>query len=51
MKPPVDFDAMLDEAGRLGVVCEGDLTRRAILKMCKLDVETAQSRERQARLR
>jgi hypothetical protein len=47
MKPPVDFDALLQEADRLGIECEGDLTRRAIIKMCKLDVETSQSKERQ----
>ena len=46
MKPPVDFDALLAEADRLSVDCEGDLTRRAIIKMCKFDVETAQSKER-----
>jgi hypothetical protein len=50
LKPTVDFDALLDEADRLGVVCEGDLTRRAIIKMCKMDVEIAQSKERQAKL-
>lgn len=41
----------MSEAERLEVDCEGDLTRRAIIKMCKMDVEAAQSRERQAELR
>ena len=50
MKPPVDFDALLVEADRLNIKCEGDLTRRAIIKMCKFDVEIAQSKERQAKL-
>jgi hypothetical protein len=47
MNPPIDFDAMLAEANRLGVECEDDLTRRAAIKMCMLDVDTAQSKERQ----
>jgi hypothetical protein len=34
MKPPVDFDALLNEADRLDVECKGDLTNRIVLKTC-----------------
>ncbi|MDL2268608.1 hypothetical protein LJC41_01330 [Desulfosarcina sp. OttesenSCG-928-G17] len=50
MKPPVDFDFMLDEADRLGVECTGDLTRRSKIWNCSNLVEIAQSKERQAKL-
>jgi hypothetical protein len=50
MKPPVDFDALLDEADRLGVVCEGELTIRANIRTCINGVKIAQSKERQAKL-
>jgi hypothetical protein len=48
MTPPVDFDALLDEADRLGVVCEGNLTIKGNIKTCKYRIETAQSKERVA---
>ncbi|MDR1987630.1 MAG: hypothetical protein LBQ24_02460 [Candidatus Peribacteria bacterium] len=58
INPPIDFDALLDEADRLGVVCEGKLTIKGNIKTCKYSVETAQSeeriqasKERQAKLR
>ena len=51
LNPPIDFDAMIIEADRLGVECEGDLTRRAVIKMCKMDVDTALLDEETARLR
>lgn len=44
-KYPVDFDALMDEADRLDLECEGDLTDWFWIKMCKLDVEGAQARE------
>jgi hypothetical protein len=57
MKPPVSFDALLDEADRLGVKCEGDLTRRILIATCKLkvdsvklDADTARLREENAKL-
>jgi hypothetical protein len=46
MKPPVDFDALLQEAERLGVECEGDLTRKGKIRVCANYVEIAQSDER-----
>lgn len=45
MKPPVDFDALLDEADRLGVACTGNFTLRPIIKTCSNKVETAQMEE------
>jgi hypothetical protein len=51
MKPPVDFDAMLDEIDRLGVECTGDLTRKIRIESCRLRIDTAQSKERQEKLR
>lgn len=45
LKPPLDLDALFDEADRLGVICEGDLSDRVILKTCKLKVERAQIAE------
>jgi hypothetical protein len=45
IKPPVDFDALLKEADRLGVKCEGDLTRRIVIKTCKGNVKIAQNKE------
>jgi hypothetical protein len=48
LKPPVDFDALLDEADRLGVVCEGNLTIRANIRTCINGVKIGQSKERQA---
>jgi hypothetical protein len=50
MKLPMDFEAMLKEADRLGIKCEGDLTRRAIIRMCYLGVDTAQSKEEQKQI-
>ncbi|GHU21244.1 hypothetical protein FACS189475_10440 [Betaproteobacteria bacterium] len=50
MKPPVDFEAMLKEADRLGVECQGNLTIRAIIKACLNGIEIAQSKERQAKI-
>lgn len=50
LKPPVDFDELMSEAERLGVDCKGELSHRVVLKTCKLNVESAQSRERQAKL-
>ncbi|GHU38055.1 hypothetical protein AGMMS50256_36790 [Betaproteobacteria bacterium] len=51
MKPPVDFEAMLKEADRLGVECTGDLTRKIKIASCSLKVDTAQSEERQVKIR
>ena len=59
IKPPVDFDALLDEADRLGVDCSKlNLTIRANIKTCRDAVEIAQmdeeikaSKEREAQLR
>jgi hypothetical protein len=48
MKPPVDFDALLQEADRLGVECQGNFALRPIMNTCKNNVEIAQSKERQA---
>jgi hypothetical protein len=48
--PPIDFDELLKEANRLGVECDGNLTLMYKIKMCMLDVDTAQSEERQAKL-
>jgi hypothetical protein len=50
MKPPVDFDVLLEEADRLGVQCEGDLTRKGKIRVCMNYVEIAQSKERQAKI-
>ena len=50
LKPPVDFDALLAEADRLGVICEGNLTIRGNIKTCINGVKIAQSKERQAKL-
>jgi hypothetical protein len=57
MKPPIDFDVLLDEANRLGVVCEGDLTRRTLIATCKskvnsikLDEEYQQKRKELSRI-
>ena len=41
LNPPVDFDALMDEADKLGVKCEGDLTLRYKIKMCSLKVDNA----------
>jgi hypothetical protein len=46
MKPPVNFDALLDEADRLGVNCEGDLTRKGIIRACENKIKISQSDER-----
>jgi hypothetical protein len=51
MKPTVDLDVLFTEADRLKVECEGDLTTRIVIKTCKLSVETAQSEERQAKIK
>lgn len=45
-KDPIDFDALMDEADRLGVECEGDLTKYSWIKICKINVKGAQARER-----
>jgi hypothetical protein len=41
LNPPVDFDALMDEADKLGVECTGDLTRKARIIICGQDVENA----------
>lgn len=43
----VDFDFMLSEADRLGVVCDGDLTRKIKIATCDTRVKGAQSEERE----
>ena len=50
MKIPIDFDAMIAEASRLGVECDGDLTRKVKIATCDTKVKRAQSQERQAAL-
>jgi hypothetical protein len=50
MKPPVDFDAMLKEADRLGVKCEGDLTRKIKITTCKSKVNSAKLDEENKKL-
>ena len=50
MKPPVNFEVMLQEADRLGVECNGDLTAKRGLRSCMNRVEIAQSEEKQAKL-
>lgn len=47
LKPPVNLDELLNEAERLGVVCDDDLTRRIKIATCNEKVKTAQSKERQ----
>ena len=47
-KYPIDFDKLMDEADRLGVECEGDLTDYIWIRMCSIDVDSAQVRERTA---
>ena len=44
-KRPIDFDALMDEADRLGVECEGDLTTWTWQLICSVEVEGAQARE------
>ena len=51
MKPPVDFEAMLNEADRLGVECTGDLTRGARIVICGQKVENAKIQENIDRLK
>jgi hypothetical protein len=46
LNPPVDFDALIKEADRLGVECTGDLTRKARGIICGQKVENAQIQER-----
>lgn len=50
LKPAINLDELLDEADRLGVICDGDLGHRVVLKTCAGNVKIAQSRERQAKL-
>ena len=45
IKPPVDFDLMLEEADRYGIECTGDLTRRIIISTCNNKVRSAQHKE------
>jgi hypothetical protein len=42
LNPPVDFDALMKEADRLGVECTGDLTRKARIIICGQGIENAQ---------
>jgi hypothetical protein len=44
LNPPVDFDALIKVADRLGVECTGDLTRKARIIICGQKVENAQIR-------
>lgn len=44
-KYPINFDALMDEADRLGVECEGDLTTWVKQRICSIRVESAQFRE------
>jgi preprotein translocase subunit SecD len=41
LNPPVNFDALMEEADRLNVECTGDLTRKARIIICGQDVENA----------
>lgn len=52
-KHPIDFDKLMDEADRLGIECEGDLTKWVWINICNIQVDTAQSEERseQSRVR
>lgn len=47
-KHPIDFDAVMDEADRLGIECEGDLTTWGWIEICRTKVSAAQARERTA---
>jgi hypothetical protein len=41
LNPPVDFDALIKEADRLGVECTGDLTRGVRIAICKKKINNA----------
>jgi hypothetical protein len=41
LNPPVDFDALMSEADKLGVECTGDLTRKARIIICGQRIENA----------
>jgi hypothetical protein len=49
LNPPLDVDALFQEAEDLGVECLGDLTARFRLEICRNRVEAARSRGEAAR--